>query len=74
MREVLKDQYTEQSFIVRQRSYKRCSDEKIFYGDEQDFYEEDEYLTSATRYFKIVGITENEFLEKVKEINDSRFD
>ena len=33
----------------------------------------DKPTKTATRYFKIVGVTENEFIDKVKQIDFSRF-
>ena len=74
IKEVLKYKFQTKCFLVRQRIYTRQSDEKVFYGDEYDFDDDDDYIMACTRYFNIVGMPEDTFLAALKEIDSSRFD
>ena len=42
--------------------------------DEPAFTEDEEYITTCKRWFKIQGISEAEFVEKVTKINELRFE
>ena len=66
--------------IIREKVYFNKNTEKIYFGDIDDIDEEEEdeenndYTVSVTKFFKLENITENDFINKVKNIDRSRFD
>ena len=72
LKEVLKNQF------CRQRVYVNKEKGMKFYEGETDdddvtFMDDEEYTVSATRWFKLNDITLFEFIEKLRDINLSRF-
>ena len=50
---------------------------KYYEGEDDNdpsFIDDAEYTVSVTRWFNIVGLTKDEFLDKVKEIDYERFE
>ena len=53
--------------------FTRKSDKKKFTGYEDDFIEDDEYIVSCSRFFKLNDISEEDFLIEIKKLNLLRF-
>ena len=72
IKELLKDQ-----FVRLVRYYKQISingsDDRMYIDSIDDIDEDDEVKISVTRFFKLSDITEKEFIDKVYEIDKSRF-
>ena len=73
IKEVLKKEYEQDAFIVKQRKYiNKCNSNDIIY-DVDDLDDSASYITSVTRWFNIEGISEKTFLRLVNGINKSRY-
>ena len=65
IKEMLKDKYTRQKFHIKK-------DTKVFVSEE-NLSDDDQYIVSTTRYFKLTDITIDEFIEKLNEIDKLRY-
>ena len=60
--------------IARGIFYYNRNTKKIYFGDIEEYdtdadEEDNSYSVSITKFFNIIGITENEFIDKVKQID-----
>ena len=71
VKEVLKHQFQRQKVY-----YNKWLGMRYYEGssDEPDFEQDERWLTTVNRWFKLIDITINEFIDKIQEINDKRFD
>ena len=72
LKEVLKDNYIRQKVF-----YNKTSGYKYYEGEineEPSFEDSDDWIVSINRWFNIINITIDEFLEKIKQINNERFE
>ena len=66
--------------ILSEKKFILIKIQKNIFGDIDDIDEEEEdeenndYIVSVTKFFKLENITENDFINKVKNIDRSRFD
>ena len=72
VKEVMKAKFNENAFLARQKKYKDRTTNDIYYN-EDELDDERQYITSVTRWFNIVGISEEKFIRIVKQIHKSRF-
>ena len=72
VKEVMKAKFNENAFLVRQKKYKDRTTNDVYYN-EDELDDERQYITSVTRWFNIVGISEEKFIRTVKQIHKSRF-
>ena len=72
IREKLKDNFER---FVRYYKPKLISgvEDRVYPDDLDDFDEHDDLRTSVTRFFKIKNLSEEEFINKVHEIDQSRY-
>ena len=65
--------------INREKVFYNKTTKKIYFGDIEEYdtdadEEDNSYSVSITKFFNIIGITENEFIDKVKQIDLLRFE
>ena len=72
VKEVMKTKFNENAFLARQKKYKDRTTNDVYYN-EDELDDERQYITSVTRWFNIVGISEEKFIRTVKQIHKSRF-
>ena len=75
IKELLNDNYTRQKVHILKDEegniLRKWFEEE---GNELAFIDEEEYVVTCNRWFKIDGMTEIEFIEKVREIHEQRFE
>ena len=73
IKEILKNNF---SRLIRQYKYimVRGTEERKYIEDIEDEDEDDEIKTSVTRFFKLVDISEEDFIKNVYEIDKMRFE
>ena len=65
--------------IVREKVYYNKTTEKIYFGDIDDADEDEDendsiYSVSITKFFKLIDISKEDFIKKVKDIDLIRFE
>ncbi len=75
IKEELKVHYKRQKVYVLKNKYGEILQKWLEEEDEEPaFTDDEEYLTTCNRWFKIKDMSENDFLDKIKEINEMRFE